>query len=287
MYNLRYHIASLVAVFLALAVGLLLGTIVAEQGMLDSQGAAMVEDLQKRFDEISAKNAELEEGLKQDRAFVEDAVGPMTAGRLTGMHVVVITPQGGDETVAAARAAVEGAGGAVTVVTLNTPGLGLDKGAPESLRDLLEARGLAVAEPGAPLREQVAELMAAEWRSGAERPVTELLVSEGLMTMENEDVSAPVDAVVVVGDAEGACDELALSIAKKVRALGGRAVGAEMVATPEGVAARCDAEGISSVDHLATPQGRFSLVYVLAGLAEGHYGGGEGAVAYYPPIVAP
>ena len=35
MYNLRYHIASLVAVFLALAVGLLLGTVVVERGELD------------------------------------------------------------------------------------------------------------------------------------------------------------------------------------------------------------------------------------------------------------
>ena len=37
MYNIRYHIASLVAVFLALALGLVLGGLVVRQGGFDKQ----------------------------------------------------------------------------------------------------------------------------------------------------------------------------------------------------------------------------------------------------------
>jgi hypothetical protein len=50
MYNLRYHIVSLVAVFLALTVGLVLGTVVVERGVLTKQRAALVGDLTKQYD---------------------------------------------------------------------------------------------------------------------------------------------------------------------------------------------------------------------------------------------
>ena len=62
MYNLRYHIASLVAVFLALSVGLLLGTVVAERGMITDQTGALVADLQARFDEIQARTPNCRRG---------------------------------------------------------------------------------------------------------------------------------------------------------------------------------------------------------------------------------
>ena len=56
MYNLRYHIASLVAVFLALSVGLVLGSIVVERGTLDEQREALVTSLQQEFTELNAEN---------------------------------------------------------------------------------------------------------------------------------------------------------------------------------------------------------------------------------------
>src|SRR5574340_14803 len=95
MYNLRYHIASLVAVFLALSVGLILGTVVAERGMITDQATALVSDLQQRFDEISAENEQLQAGMERDRAFAEEVVPTLTAGNLQGRNVFIfVGPDG-------------------------------------------------------------------------------------------------------------------------------------------------------------------------------------------------
>lgn len=285
MYNLRYHIASLVAVFFALALGLILGTVVAERGMLDDQGIEVVRELQARFDEISAENEALSRGLEQDRAFAEDVVGPLVDGLLSDVDVVVLATAGQANSVETVRETVQSAGGAVYVVTLNTPGLGLDQTEPEGLAGLLFGQGVEIAEPGEALREQVAELLYAEWRAGGERPLTELLVSTGRMTTESLTGTFTVDAVVIAGGGSEGCDPFSLSLARRIVADGGYAAAAELSETPGGVAAVCDGEGLSAVDHLETPQGRLSLVYLLAGRATGYYGTGEGADGYYPAII--
>jgi len=284
MYNLRYHIASLVAVFIALAVGLLLGTVVAERGMLEDQGVSLVQGLQTRFDEISAENDELEAGLERDRAFASDAVGPLTDGRLTGQRIAIVGPAGGSDAMAAAREIAQSAGAEVMTVTFATPALGMDKVEPEGLAGLLQQQGLEIAPAGPELLEQVAELLSSEWRGDGERALTEYLVTNALVSLESAVGTGTIDAIVITGGDEGPCDSLGLQLAKRFADAGGRAVGADLALVEGGAAATCAEEDVSAVDHLATPQGRYSLVAVLAGLAEGYYGSGDGADAYYAPI---
>lgn len=284
MYNLRYHIASLVAVFFALAVGLLLGTVVAERGMLDDQGVALVQGLQTRFDEISAKNEELEAGLERDRAFAADVVGPLTAEKLSGMNIAVVAPPDGADTVEAARAAIEQAGGTVITVTLGTPALGLEQAEPEGLAGFLQLLNVEIASPGEELVSQVADALSAEWRAGDARPLTELLVTNGLMAVESATGTATIDAVVVAGGEDGTCDPVARALAQRFADDEARAVGVELSLREDGVAAVCSGDGLPAVDHLAMPQGRYSFIAILAGLADGYYGTGEGADGFYPPM---
>ncbi|MEA5075372.1 MAG: copper transporter [Coriobacteriia bacterium] len=284
MYNLRYHIASLVVVFFALAVGLLLGTVVAERGMLDDQGVALVQGLQTRFDEISAKNEELEAGLERDRAFATDVVGPLTAEKLSGMNIAIISPPDGADTIEAARVAVEQAGGTAITVTLGTPALGLEQSEPEGLAGLLQLQGQEIASPGEDLVDQVADVLAAEWREGDARPLTELLVTNGLMAVESAPGTVTIDAVVVVGGEDGTCDPVARALARRFVDNEARAVGVELSLKQDGVAATCSGDGLPAVDHLAMPQGRYSFIAILAGLADGYYGTGEDVDGFYPPM---
>jgi len=284
MYNLRYHLASLVAVFLALAVGLILGTVVAERGMITDQTNALVADLQARFDEISATNAELQVGLERDRSFAEAAVAPLTAGQLAGSNVAVIVGTGRIDGVNAITDAVTAAGGTTFTCGLGTPALGLDRVEPEGLAGYFQLRGVEMAEPGEALERQVAEALVGEWRTGAEQPLTELLASAGLLNIESTSGTATVDAVVVMGSDEAGSDPFALEVARSMTAAGGIAVGAESAPVEGGVAAIFTGEGLSAVDHAGTPQGRVSLVWLLAGRVEGFFGSGDGAEAFYPPL---
>lgn len=285
MYNLRYHIASLVAVFLALSVGLILGTVVAERGMITDQTGSLVADLQSRFDEIQASNDALQVGLDRDRAFAEAAAAPLTAGQLAGKNVAVFVRADGVDSAKAVTEAVAGAGGTSYTVALQQSALGLDVEEPAGLAGYFQLHNIEIAEPGDALVRQVAETLVAEWRSGAAQPLTELLVGEGLLGIESSSGTATVDAVVIVGTGEGECDALALAVARSVAAAGGTAAGAESTPVAEGVAAACVGEGLPAVDHLDTPQGKVSLVWILAGRARGYYGSGAGAEAFFPPLI--
>lgn len=286
MYNLRYHIASLVAVFLALAVGLVLGTVVAERGMITDQGSALVEDLQRRFDEISSTNGELRAGLERDRAFAEDLGPVLTAEALAGHDVIVLVGTGRVDGLNSVNAAVEEAGGVPVVVSLEEPGLNFADTAPEGLVGYFMARGQEMADPGDALEEQVAAALATEWQTGGSRPLTELLVSSGLLGVESMSDTASVDAIVIMAAADGGADPFALALGRALTEADGIAVGAEAETTESGVAAACAEAGLSAVDHVATVQGRFSLVWLLAGRAEGVFGSGDAAEAYYPPVTA-
>ena len=78
MYNLRYHIASLVAVFLALAIGIVLGGLVVRQGVFDTQQRALVSSLQSEFNSIKKQNTALKSSLTLEETAV---TSPPSAAR--------------------------------------------------------------------------------------------------------------------------------------------------------------------------------------------------------------
>jgi hypothetical protein len=285
MYNLRYHVASLVAVFLSLAVGLLLGTVVAERGMITDQSSALVADLQARFNEIDEANEELRLGLARDRTFAEDAAEALTAGRLEGMHVAVLVGAGRSDGRSAVEEAVAEAGGTTVMAPMSVPGLGLGTSEPEGLAGYFHARDIEMASPGEDLWDQVAIALVDEWRSGGEQPLTALLVEAQLLgPIESADGTATIDAVVVMTADGEECDPFGLALARAMADAGGVGVAAEAATSSGVVAAACADEGLPAVAHVNTAQGRVSLVWILGGRAHGYFGAGDGADGYYPPL---
>jgi hypothetical protein len=171
----------------------------------------------------------------------------------------------------------------VAVASLLTPALGLDKAEPEGLAGYLQLRGVTMAEPGEELERQVAEALVGEWRSG-QSELTQLLIRDGLLSVESATETKTVDAVVIVGDGKAGSDPVSLEVARAMSAQGGVGVGADSAAVEGGTAALFAAQGISAVDHITSPQGRVSLVWLLSRRAEGYFGFGNGAQGYTPPL---
>lgn len=97
MINIRYHVYSLVAVFLALAIGVAAGSTVVQRSVVDNLKSTQGR-IEKNLDDLEAKNAEL-----QDRASaLEGRSGTLTqqgpAAFLTDVladtHVMVLRVQG-------------------------------------------------------------------------------------------------------------------------------------------------------------------------------------------------
>ncbi|MBA3797693.1 MAG: copper transporter [Geodermatophilaceae bacterium] len=89
MIDFRYHLVSLIAVFLAVALGIVIGTTQLNGRVLDGL-EAQVGTLTEEKDSLEAQNESLTAELNQDDAF-DDAVAPLiVANRLVGSSVLLI-----------------------------------------------------------------------------------------------------------------------------------------------------------------------------------------------------
>ena len=76
--NIRYHIITLVAVFLALAVGIVAGSTVIQQSLVNSLETQRRRNIEKSLDDLEKRNSELSEEVVQlrDREKALDDQGP-------------------------------------------------------------------------------------------------------------------------------------------------------------------------------------------------------------------
>ncbi len=96
MINLRYHIVSLTAVFLAIGIGLTLGSTFLDRATVDNLNGQL-ENLDSRLSDREARINDLEQSIKEDdslqTALDEQATG-LLAGHLDNVPVVVIASRG-------------------------------------------------------------------------------------------------------------------------------------------------------------------------------------------------
>lgn len=95
--DIRYHIASLVAVFLALGLGILIGASLLDEGRLLESQEKLIVGLEKRFDTLQAErsllqteNTLLSGQLKEQEDFFAALESPLVEGALSGLSVSVV-----------------------------------------------------------------------------------------------------------------------------------------------------------------------------------------------------
>lgn len=276
MYNLRYHIASLVGVFLALALGLVLGGLVVQSGGLESQQDALVEGLRKEFTSLRSENADLTEQNALLTAFSADMTDLWVTDRMKGQTVVVVVSGGRSDGLGATVAGIESAGGSAVVVTLNEPDLGL---ADEELRSGITSM---TGDPAA-VRESVVASLAAEWSTPLEdRPVTEALAEAGAIAVDGLTADVAGEGLVTIAARDKQPDETGLALASAFKDLGMPGIGAQTTTAGNGLAARAVESGLAAFDTLGTDVGRYTLVALFTGAESAYYGLADQAVAPFP-----
>ena len=281
MYNLRYHIASLVAVFLALALGLILGGLIVEQSGIDTQPAALVESLRKEFSTLRTENAALESENDQLLALSTDFVDAWSTDKLADRTIVVIANAGRESGLAPAREAIESGGAKVALVTMRAPGFGLDD---ETTRSQVES---LAPDPERPL-ESITASLAAEWfQPTEERPLTTALVDAGIISVAGLDADTVASGVLDLAAPDGKGDSGGLALAAAAQEMGVTAVGGQTPDSDTGVAAAAAERGMSALDTLGNEVGRYTLVALFAGADRGYYGTAPGADALFPPVTLP
>lgn len=167
MINLRYHIVSITAVFLALGIGLVFGS-----SFID---AATVEGLRDNLEAIEGQNDALRDenthlrqqidAFEDDQDALTQELAQLVDGRLAGVPVVVLTVEGVDpDTVQSTADAIAAAGADLGGVLRLTERLALDDDA--EVTDLADVLQLGVDDP-ARLRASLARRLGTELATAA------------------------------------------------------------------------------------------------------------------------
>ena len=292
MISFRYHIVTIVAIFLALAVGLLGGAAFVQpalQEQLQDQTDRLRNDLEDRTQEIG----DLRDELGALNSFADSVMPHLTSGRLSGTPVVIVTQAGvEDEVLAQARDALESAGARIlTAVSATDQLVSEDPTTQEQLATI-------VGEPTASADEL--PRLAAESLAQGLSPSTTVIGSEVLGDLLSagflapigpgpsqatlQEVGGPGQVVVVLSGGRG--DEPALPpeafavpLVERLTGLGVPVAAGESLLTdyPYVSLLRADAiDGIVTVDDLDQSMGGAALVLGLEDLLTSGTGGAYG-----------
>ena len=119
MINFRYHVVSLTAVFLALAVGLVLGSTVLNGPTLDAL-ESRVNTLGRDNSQLREQYSLLEEEVEREQDFAAEAAPMLLEGRLTGHRAALLVLPGGEEYAAGVADTLTMAGAELTGQVLLT-----------------------------------------------------------------------------------------------------------------------------------------------------------------------
>src|ERR687893_595934 len=93
MVTFRFYLVSLVAVFLALAMGVVVGSTLIDRAIVDQLDRS-VESVSDRLDRQRDENDELREELEQLRGYAEGTAPAVVDGTLEGGGVAVVAERG-------------------------------------------------------------------------------------------------------------------------------------------------------------------------------------------------
>ena len=313
MINLRYHFVSLVAVFLALGMGIVMGSTVIDRVTVDALNARL-EDVRNSTNGIRDDNNRLRGQVKQGEDFAKTTRDQLLHGHLRGVPVMIVAVAGVDrgpvdelrDALVTAQATVEGTIWFTSKMRLAGDG---------DVRALATALDLAVDRPEVVRRQALARLIVPRDATASEPSPLASLSAAGFLTYDPPPVppststsvpptlaSLPLagtryvvvsGAGAVVGD-----DMVAVPFVQAASQGAGRVVAAEAGQDTQGGRAvfvgllRGDAvvsTRVSTVDNLESPMGQTATVLALEELGVprfGHFGVGPGAQRILPAPAA-
>jgi hypothetical protein len=291
VFDLRYHVVSLAAVFLALVIGILLGVGISETGRVDKverdSYEARISDLEDQLD--SARAADVASAREQRAAeeIVDRAYPALMNARLDGMRVarVYVGPEG-DGKIRSGIDSLLADAGASSSRYLRALKVPID---PDAVMGALDGRA-DLARYARPDRfDELGSALADEMLAEGDTPLWDAL-SQQLVLNEEGSARRPPDAVIIgrtVEPQEGETAALLEGFYKRLASSGIPVVAVEASDTrPSGVPAY-RREGLSTVDAVDTKIGRLAAALVLGGAQPGSYGIKESADRLLPREIEP
>lgn len=189
----RYHLVSIMAIFLALGLGVVVGTTVINPGLvknLNNQTDGLKQDVR----DLQKEKVDLESQLDTLSTFGEQAMPYLVGDALLGQRVVIVTEEGVDSrAIAETRRALDLSGAEILTTLTVRPTMSGDNAATQ--RDLAALLGLSASTSSDLLASEAASSLAQRLAtdvggdlSGRPDPLGEML-SQGFLTSSAPDIS--------------------------------------------------------------------------------------------------
>lgn len=310
MINLRYHIVSLVAVFLALGLGIVMGTTVIDRVTVDALNDRL-NTVERSQGAIREENGRLKAQVDRGQDFAVGTRDQLLRGHLRNVAVMVVAVAGVDrrpvdelrQALVSAQANLEGTIWFTPKMRLTSDG---------DVRALAAALDLPVDRPEVVRRQALAKVAGARETAAADASPFAALQLAGFVTYEAPPLSTSTSTststpptlaslplantrylVVSGAGADVGDDVVAVPLVQAYAQASGRVVAAESGVDTDGGRAvfvgllRGDslAARLSTVDNIESPMGQTAAVLALEDLGVprfGHYGVGPGAQHVLP-----
>lgn len=312
--DFRFHLISIVGVFLALGIGILMGSLALGDNLVN-QLKRDVQAVRETNSDLQEQVTELDRQLDGFRDFADEVQDPLTGAVLRGERVVLFVFEGTDgELVDGVRDALEAADSEVASTILLTEKLVLDG---EAERDQLALVLRSASDDAVALRNEAATQLAARASVAAApdaltaepgpgddddprlRSLLDDLSDAGFVSVDADDEESPVPEGAMFLVLGGHADPLAYEPSRVAVTLGqglaerdAPVMVAETSDSVWGMVAAVRSDGltrdiVATVDQGETVPGRIATVLGLDLAEEGtveHYGVGSGAARVIPEI---
>ncbi|MFN8222480.1 MAG: copper transporter [Gaiellales bacterium] len=288
MFDFRYHVASLAAVFIALVLGILAGIGLSGRGFVNDAERSV---LQGQIDDLRVQRDSAVEALAiADRRgaalddFAETVYSTLARGRLRDKRVAVLFAGSIDQGISTAiTRAVRDAGGSITRV--------------RAIEVPLDQAGIAAAL-SAPARrdyvtrgrwEALGRALGGEFVAGGQTPLWDAL-AEAMVKEQTGPGKPTVDAVVIARPArpqQGVSRDFLGGLYQGLASGDQTVVGVESAVAVTSAIPAFRRGGLSTVDSVESAAGRLATILLLAGGRPGSYGVEDTAAdGVLPPVPA-
>jgi hypothetical protein len=266
MPDLRYHLISLISVFLALAIGILLGVAMADRGVVSARMQAEIASIQRQLDRQEGEIDRQNKQIADQEAMLAGISEVVISGSLQDEDVALVSGPYADPDVAeAVQGDLSEAGASITKIET------LDRPEPAEITLLENTTPQAMTRLEDDYADDAREILG--FTGEVEDDPPEIVVFVGGGEIPDDAPPATRDAL---NDAQAEMFEVWLDARVRV-------VGAEPSEAGRSEVPLFQNAGIPSVDNADQPAGRAAIIQCAATDCEGSYGIKDRASEPFPP----
>lgn len=270
MISFRFHIVSLAAVFMALALGVVLGTAFINDGIVDT--------LKNDIKSVRADRDVARDELGDWREFGDEAEDAIVEGKLDGVRVLTVVPEGLDGSIVDKLRSLLGRAGAIDAGIVTLDKAWADDPAPTD--EIAAALGIVGPSSIGSVTDAAADRLARDFAAGGGATLPTLVEANFLRIDAGDPAATPGGPARVVvidnGVPEGLLEPLtrALTRALPKSVLVADAGPDDTVSDSLVGVLRGEPDGaqFSTVDHFRTASGRIAAILALRDFERGNVG---------------